>query len=222
VRYEKGHKEQSRHRILEVAAERFRNDGIAASGLAGIMDEAGLTNGAFYPHFHSKAELVEECLAKALQEQSKKLEQALAGGGLDAAIGLYLSKQHRDNPGLGCVFAALLPELARQPDEARNRFAKLLQSSVREFASALPAPDSEAIALGLYATLIGALQLARATKDTALSDRILAAGARAARVLGHQRPNKKRSGRTAKTRSKHKKPEAADGERQIGKRNRSH
>ena len=47
MRYEKGRKDASRQRIMEVAAERFRSDGIAASGLAGIMSEAGLTNGAF-------------------------------------------------------------------------------------------------------------------------------------------------------------------------------
>ena len=55
MRYEKGRKDASRRRIMEVAAERFRNEGIAASGLAGIMSDAGLTNGAFYPHFQSKA-----------------------------------------------------------------------------------------------------------------------------------------------------------------------
>ena len=211
MRYEKGHKELSRHRILEVAAERFRNDGIAASGLAGIMDEAGLTNGAFYPHFHSKAELVEECLATALQEQSQKLQQVLADGGLDAIVGAYLSKEHRDNPGIGCVYAALLPELARQPEEARDRFARLLQSSARQLSSVLSGQprDSEATALALYATLIGTLQLARATRDTALSDRILAAGATAARALGHQGRNKGRSSRrTAQTRSKRKRNRA--------------
>ena len=45
MRYEKGRKDVSRRRITEVAAERFRRDGIAASGLAGIMSDAGLTNG---------------------------------------------------------------------------------------------------------------------------------------------------------------------------------
>jgi TetR/AcrR family transcriptional repressor of nem operon len=55
MRYEKGRKDDSRRRIMEVAGERFRCDGIAASGLAGIMNEVGMTNGAFYPHFRSKA-----------------------------------------------------------------------------------------------------------------------------------------------------------------------
>ena len=55
---------------MEVAAERFRGDGIAATGLASIMSDAGLTNGAFYPHFQSKAELVRESVAAALEDQS--------------------------------------------------------------------------------------------------------------------------------------------------------
>src|SRR5215203_5090353 len=77
MRYEKGRKDASRRRIMEVAAERFRSDGIAASGLAGIMSEAGLTNGAFYPHFQSKAELVGESVAAALEDQTKQLQEML-------------------------------------------------------------------------------------------------------------------------------------------------
>ena len=69
MRYEKGHKDASRRRIMEVAGERFRCDGIAASGLATIMSDAGLTNGAFYPHFKSKAELVRESVAAAMEDQ---------------------------------------------------------------------------------------------------------------------------------------------------------
>jgi hypothetical protein len=45
--------------------------------------------------------------------------------------------------------------------------------------------DPEAVAMAIYATLIGALQLARAVEGTDLSDRILAAGRDAARTLVH-------------------------------------
>ena len=185
MRYEKGRKDASRRRILKVAAERFRSVGIAASGLAGIMSDAGLTNGAFYPHFQSKAELVRECVGAALQENSRRVQDALAAGGLEKVLAVYLSREHRDDPGNGCVSAALLPELARQPSETRSLYAERLVAIVRQLASSLPkhTGDPEAIALGLYATLIGALQLARAVEGTALSDRILAAGAEAARAL---------------------------------------
>jgi AcrR family transcriptional regulator len=185
MRYEKGRKDASRRRIMDVAAERFRSEGIAASGLAGIMSDAGLTNGAFYPHFQSKAELVRECVTSALEDQSHRLQDAFAAGGLEAVLAVYLSAEHRDNPGSGCVSAALLPELARQPPETRSLYASHLLTMVHQMASSLPpqTQDAEGVALAIYATLIGALQLARATQGTALSDRILAAGADAARAL---------------------------------------
>ena len=188
MRYEKGRKAASRRRIVEAAAERFRSDGIAASGLTGIMRDAGLTNGAFYPHFQSKAELVRECVATALEDQSLRLQDALAAGGLEKVLAVYLSREHRDDPGNGCVSAALLPEIARQPSETRSLYAKRLMAIVRQLASSLPKKtrDPEAVALSVFATLIGTLQLARAVEGTALSDRILAAGADAARAVVKQ------------------------------------
>jgi TetR/AcrR family transcriptional regulator, transcriptional repressor for nem operon len=184
MRYEKGRKDASRGRIMEVAAERFRGDGIAASGLATIMSDAGLTNGAFYPHFQSKAELVRESVVAAMEAQSRQLGEALASGGPEKAIEAYLSTAHRDNPGKGCASAALLPELARQPPETREVYTDRFLSLVRQVSAALPqTKEPEGVALGVFATLIGALQLARAVEGTELSDRILTAGADAARAL---------------------------------------
>lgn len=185
MRYEKGRKDVSRRRITEIAAERFRRDGIAASGLAGIMGEAGLTNGAFYPHFRSKADLVRESLAAALEGQSHQMRDALAAGGLEAVLAIYLSAEHRDNPGTGCASAALLPELARQPAETRELFAEQLAGLIGELAESFPPQtrDPRGVALAIYATLVGALQLARAVLSKALSDQILSAGAEAARTL---------------------------------------
>ena len=187
MRYEKGRKEASRRKIMEVASERFRCDGIAGTGLAAIMNDAGLTNGAFYPHFQSKADLVRETVATAMESQTDLMREIVAAGGVEEAIAEYLSPTHRDSPATGCTLAALLPELARQPQEARNLYAERFLAVSRELASALPeqTENAEAVAIGLYATLIGTLQLARATQGTAMSDRILAAGADAARALAH-------------------------------------
>jgi TetR/AcrR family transcriptional repressor of nem operon len=184
MRYEKGRKDASRNRIMEIAAKRFRDDGIAASGLATIMSDAGMTNGAFYPHFQSKAQLVRESVVSAMETQSQQLLEALDSGGVQMAIDAYLSQQHRDNPGKGCASAALLPELARQPPETREVYTGRFMSLVNQVAAALPPTRaSEEVALGVFATLIGTLQLARAVEGTDLSDRILAAGKDAARRL---------------------------------------
>lgn len=190
MRYEKGRKDASRRRIMAAAAQRFRKDGVAASGLADIMRDAGLTNGAFYPHFPSKAALVRESVGAALEDQSNRLQEILAAGGLEGLIEAYLSPEHRDDPGKGCAAAALLPELARQPLQTRRLCAERLLSVVRDMVRALPSrtQDREDVALGLYAILIGTLQLARAVKGTPSSDHVLAAGAKAARsLLKHRR-----------------------------------
>ena len=183
MRYEKGRKEASRQRIMEVAAERFRADGIAGTGLAAIMSDAGMTNGAFYPHFQSKADLVRETVAAATS--ATRFGNFIAEEGLETAIANYLSPEHRDDPGQGCPLAALLPELARQPFETRRVCVDNFRALARELASALPAKtaDPEGVAMAIYATLIGSIQLARAAEGTDLSDRILAAGRDAVRVL---------------------------------------
>ena len=144
-----------------------------------------MPNGAFYPHFQSKADLVRESVAAAADAQADEIRQMIGEGGVERAIAAYLSPEHRDNPGQGCTFAALLPELARQPLETRIVYAERFAALAREWASALPqhVEDPDAVAMSVYATLIGTLQLARAVEGTELSDRILAAGADAARAL---------------------------------------
>src|SRR5271163_759381 len=97
MRYEKGHKETTRRHILDVASSRFRESGVAAVGLAGLMEEAGLTNGAFYTHFESKEDLVRAVLVDALTRREQKHRANLeARSGLEATIRDYLSARHRD------------------------------------------------------------------------------------------------------------------------------
>ena len=54
MRYSREHKQAMRQRIIEAAGRRFKTDGIDGSGIAALMADAGLTNGAFYAHFDSK------------------------------------------------------------------------------------------------------------------------------------------------------------------------
>ena len=185
MRYEKGHKDASRQRILGVATERFRTDGIAATGLASIMSEAGLTNGVFYPHFKSKAALVRESVEVAIEAQCNQIRDLLAEGGLERVIDIYLSPEHRDAPGLGCASAALLPEIAREPLDTRDAYTQRQRALVDVIADAMPegTPDPHTLAIGLYATLIGTLELSRAVSDPGFSGRILAAGAAAAKAM---------------------------------------
>jgi AcrR family transcriptional regulator len=187
MRYEKGHKHTTHDHILEVAARRFRQDGIAASGLAGIMSEAGLTNGAFYAHFASKSELVEKCIERATDEQWQQFEKEIASGRLLDLIRAYLSEEHRDHPDSGCPSAALLPEISRQEPSTRHVYSesvKRLLDAVEPQLSNIPkGPKAREIAIATMGLLIGTLQMARAVNDPRLSGEILAAGTQVATIL---------------------------------------
>jgi len=187
MRYEKGHKDATRQRIIDVASRQFRENGVAAVGLAGIMTDAGLTNGAFYSHFKSKEELVQAVLSNALRRREVTLRTASeANAGLEATIRDYLSPRHRDRPGGGCPTAALVAEIARHPKTTRDaftdkvtRFIALIATQVRDGS----ADTRRRKAAAIYGMMVGTLQLARAVNDKRLSDEILESGVSAALAL---------------------------------------
>jgi TetR/AcrR family transcriptional regulator, transcriptional repressor for nem operon len=189
MRYEKGHKDATRQRIVDVAARQFRQDGVAAVGLAGIMTDAGLTNGAFYTHFESKEDLVQAVLAQALAKREATLRTAAESeSGLEASIRDYLSPRHRDNPGGGCPTAALVAEIARGPKATRDAFTGKVSEFIALIATQLRAGSSgerRRNAVAIYGMMVGTLQLARAVNDKRLSDEILASGASAALALAN-------------------------------------
>ena len=74
MRYNKDHKQATRQRILEAAGRRFKQEGIDGAGVAAVMSDAGLTNGAFYAHFASKEDLVANVLADQLRTQRQSFD----------------------------------------------------------------------------------------------------------------------------------------------------
>ena len=141
MRYGKDQKQATRQRILEAAGRRFKQDGIDGAGVAAVMSDAGLTNGAFYAHFASKEDLVANVLADQLRAQRQSLDSQPADrAGLEAFIRSYLSPQHRDQCADGCPSAALLDEIARRPAATRQVFTDELMARDRRHRLA-PGPD---------------------------------------------------------------------------------
>src|SRR5438270_11020410 len=127
MRYGKDQKQATRQRIIEAAGRRFKQDGIDGAGVARLMSDAGLTNGAFYAHFTSKEDLVSNVLADQLRAQREGLRaQASDRAGLEAFIRSYLSPQHRDDCADGCPSAALLDEIGRRPAPTKQVFTNEL------------------------------------------------------------------------------------------------
>jgi AcrR family transcriptional regulator len=184
MRYAPEHNEQTRERILDAASRLFREQGIAAVGLATIMAEADLTVGTFYTHFKSKEDLVREALHRSLDVRYQEVKGAVAVADIADLVRAYLSPEHRDSTGTGCPVAALASEVARHPRSIRTTFAAhnapTLDLIAESLASAHGKRVSRADAAALQGLLAGTLQIARATPDRAESDAVLEAGVRAA------------------------------------------
>ncbi|MCK1281037.1 TetR/AcrR family transcriptional regulator [Bradyrhizobium sp. 61] len=184
MRFEKGHKAATRRHIIDVASKCMRRNGISATGIAGIMDEAGLTKGAFSPHFESKDALVREVLASALSDQQHRLDEDQRRGlDLEGAIRRYLNRAHLEDPTGGCPSAALLPEIARQPLSTRKDYEKGLRSYIATLAALLPDADAAASrrrATAIFGLMVGTLQFARAMPNATQAEQILEGGVEAA------------------------------------------
>ena len=187
ARYGKEHKQATRRRIIETAGRRLKQEGIDGTGIAALMADAGLTNGAFYAHFASKDDLVATAVADQLREQSVTFSAQTPGrAGLEQIVRGYLSVQHRDNRQDGCPSAALLDEIGRCTDATKQAYTEGLLAVIDDIAARL-APDDPQPArvktLSVFAMMAGTLQLSRALADRQLADEVLEQGIQNALTL---------------------------------------
>lgn len=163
--------EENRERILDNAAQLFRERGFDGIGLNDLMHAAGLTRGGFYGHFESKDDLAAQACARALQSNrdqwKKQTDRSLA-----AWVKAYLSDAHRDHIGAGCGLVALAGDAARGGPAVREVFAEGVQSLAATLQDQMPgdsAAEKREQALAMLSTLVGALLLSRAVGDAGLS-----------------------------------------------------
>jgi TetR/AcrR family transcriptional repressor of nem operon len=146
----------------------FAKNGLAGFGIAALMKEAGLTVGGFYKHFDSRDELVAEAVSDAFGVWQRQKEAAASSGhplSFEKLIDDYVSDVHRKNPGGGCAFSALAPEIARSDKRTRALTSHQVKVDLDLIAGLLPGRDKRAArskAILTFSALVGAMSLARA------------------------------------------------------------
>ena len=166
---------EHRRSILSSASRLFRERGFKDVGVAEIMQASGLTHGAFYGHFRSKADLADEACREACAEG---LERWLKSASLGDILDRYLTPAHRDNPANGCALSAFGAEVARQSPDLQKSYAEGLNDFVEAIERHMDADTPEARrrqAMAVLTSMIGALTMARgvAAGDPELSAEIL-------------------------------------------------
>jgi TetR/AcrR family transcriptional repressor of nem operon len=174
---------EHRRQILDSAARLFRERGFERVTVAEVMRDAGLTHGAFYGHFASKAALIAAAVAHTLPAAGRPAQPREAAL---AFIDGYLSPGHRDDRASCCVFSSLGTEAARGSADLRQAMTASVRRRIDDLGAAAKdetAEEKRRAAIAAWSAMVGAVVLARIVDDEALSQEILAT-TRAALPLG--------------------------------------
>jgi TetR/AcrR family transcriptional repressor of nem operon len=137
TRYDESHKARSRVSLVEAAAGLFRRRGYSGVGINELCAAAGLTRGAFYGHFDSKAELLTAVLEGAhdlvrrLKSRTARSTNGLRRQGAGVARD-YLAPENRQAVIGGCSLSALAVDVARSNPQTQRAYARAVRSVVAE------------------------------------------------------------------------------------------
>lgn len=176
-----GKKEESRARILAGAGRAFRALGFGGAGVDGLAKASGVTSGAFYAHFDSKATAFREAVVAGMRDLSSAIRNVRDEAGekwILRFVDFYLSEKRTCDPGDTCALQSLTAEIERSDPETREAYEAELRAVIDATADGIDAVKPEARrkqAITLLVLLAGGVTLARAVRDPALAAEIASA-----------------------------------------------
>ena len=167
MRYSKEHKALAKATIVREAARTLKENGFHAVGVDGLAAAAQVTSGALYSNFANKEAVLEEVVATQLGIEFAGLadqDPAERVRLLGEILHLYLSDQHRENAGQGCVMPSLSADVARAGDGVRKAYRRRMDDVIAVLTPAMPGTQVEQArrAWTLLASIVGAVTIARA------------------------------------------------------------
>lgn len=161
-------KADTRRRILDVSGRAFRQHGYGGAGVDGLAKAAGVTSGAFYAHFGSKAQAFDEAVADGMAQLVQGIRYFQTTFGTHwwpEFVRFYLGAKRTCDLSDACTLQTLPIELARSGDAAKTGFEQALAQVVATLVEGPPcvgSPHDLPSAYAALSTLIGAVTLARA------------------------------------------------------------
>jgi TetR/AcrR family transcriptional repressor of nem operon len=167
--------DDTRGRVLDAAGREFRVHGFGGVGVDGLAKAAGLTSGAFYSHFRSKAAAFRATVSAGVDRLRRAVEHFRSGYGdtwFDAFAAYYLGEEHRRDVAGGCALPSLSAEVARADEATRADYEAELKRVAAQVAAGMPGDPGREAAWPALAQLAGGVLLSRAVKDEALAREI--------------------------------------------------
>lgn len=167
--------QEARERLLSAVGRGFRTSGYGGAGVDGLAREAGLTSGAFYGHFSSKADAFQAAVVKGLQELQAGLIECQAQHGKNwvrAFAQFYLGFKRTCDLSSGCALPTFSTEVERAGPAVRAAYRGEMEKIIVTVAEGLPDQDIASRrkrAMGLLAILSGGVSISRALDHSGLA-----------------------------------------------------
>ncbi|MDX2147437.1 MAG: TetR/AcrR family transcriptional regulator [Planctomycetota bacterium] len=176
----------AKERLLMAGGRVFRSGGFGGAGIDGLARTAGLTSGAFYASFDSKAEAFEQVVASGFVPLLSAIQTHQAEHGrrwLDAFVDFYLVERGRVDMCEACVLPTLSIDVARTKDSTRQVYQDQLSKVLDALAAGFRGDRKKERALALVSILVGAALMARALPEGELRQALLEAARAAAKQV---------------------------------------
>ncbi len=180
---DKATSESTRQTILQVAAAEIHENGFRATGLNDILSKTGLTKGAFYHHFKSKAELglavADEVIDKAIRQMwiNPLKKEGASVETLKSSLEYAMAANNQKMVSYGCPLCNLANEMATQDE----RICEALKNTIEDWRTQIfnvlkrdqsrgvlkDSIDCEQSAYFILSSLQGAIGLAKPYHSTA-------------------------------------------------------
>lgn len=182
----KGAEGEAAARLRAAAGRAFRTCGYGGAGIDGLAREAGLTSGAFYAQFRSKADAFRAAVEDGFAFYLRGLEATRAAHGdgwIGPFIDFYLGARMEVGLDEACAAPTFAADVARADAETRAAYGAGLRALTEAVAGGLDGPDRDERAAALVALLAGGAGLARAVAEPAQRRALIDATRAAARGL---------------------------------------
>jgi AcrR family transcriptional regulator len=140
---------KTRERLVHAASRLLEDGGYTAASVAAIAGRAGVSAGALYRHYPSKAELFVAVFREASGKELAAMREAAASGGcierIEAAVATFARRAlHRRRLAWALVYEPVDPLVEAERLLHRREYCRLLAGLVRDAIAAGAIPEQSA------------------------------------------------------------------------------
>jgi AcrR family transcriptional regulator len=171
MRYPADQKARARDALLRAGTRSLKTNGFNGIGVDGLAAAAGVTSGAFYSNFGSKAAMLEAVVEAGMGEpfltETDSMTRAEARAHMIEFVAEYINTDHSLDAAGGCVMPALSADVSRADAPVKDTYQRKMSALTTRIAELLDGDESDRQrrAWSIVALMVGSIVISRGLPD---------------------------------------------------------